>query len=47
MNKKQLTIFEYHQLKIARQILKYSDAGTFIMGGMTKEEAKRIIKELS
>lgn len=45
MNK--LTVPQKHQLKIARQTLKLSDAGALIMGGPTKEEARRIIKTLT
>ncbi len=44
---KQLTIPEKHQLKIARQTLKYSDAGALIMGGMTKAEAREVIYKLT
>ena len=32
-----------HQLKIARATLKMSDEGAMIMGGMTKDEARKII----
>ncbi len=42
-----LTIPEQHQLKIAKQTLKYSDIGCFIVGGMTKVEAIKIIKQLT
>ncbi len=42
-----LTIPERHQLKIARQTLKYSDVGSKIMGGPTKEEARKIIEKLT
>lgn len=42
-----LTVPERHQLKIARQTLKYSDAGALIMGGPTKKEAREIIKRLT
>ena len=41
-----LDIFQKHQLRIAKDTLKMSDAGTLIMGGMTKEEAKDIIRKL-
>ena len=41
-----LDIFQKHQLRIAKDTLKMSDAGTLIMGGMTKEEAKNIIRKL-
>jgi len=39
--KRALTVFEKHQLKIARQTLKMSDQMARIMGGMSKEEAKK------
>jgi hypothetical protein len=38
-NPRQLSVPKQHQLKIAVQTLKYSDAGARIMGGMTKAEA--------
>jgi len=38
---------EEHQLKIAKDTLKMTDAMAKIMGGMTKEEAKRIIEKFS
>lgn len=45
--KRKLNVPEKHQLKIARSTLKMSDAGAIVMGGMTKEEAKKVIKKLS
>ena len=42
-----LTVPEYHQLRIARQTLKYSDIGAAIMGGPTKAESREIIKRLA
>jgi hypothetical protein len=45
--KRQLSVFDKHQLKIARQTLRYSDAGANIMGGMTKDQARAIIKRLT
>ena len=44
--KKQLSVPDKHQLKIARDTLKMSDIGAMIMGGMTKAEALVIIKKL-
>lgn len=44
---KQLSVPEKHQLKIARQTLRYSDVGAKIMGGPTKEEARAIILKLT
>lgn len=37
--------FFKHQLKIARATLKMSDQGAFIMGGMTKDEARAFLKK--
>ena len=42
-----LDIFERRQLKIARDTLKMSDVGAMVMGGVTKAEAKEIIKRLT
>lgn len=42
-----LTVADRHQLKIARDTLKMSDAMARVMGGMSKEEAKRVIKRLT
>jgi len=44
--KSELSVPEKHQLKIARDTLKMSDAGANVMGGPTKEEAKEIIARL-
>ena len=41
--KRNLSVFDKHQLKIAQDTLKMSDAGAKIMGGPTKEEAREII----
>ena len=40
-----LDIFQKHQLRIAKDTLKMSDAGALVMGGMTKEDAKDIIRK--
>lgn len=45
--KKQLSVFEKHQLAIARKTLKMNDVGVLVMGGMTKEEAREVIKRLT
>lgn len=45
--KRKLSVFDKHQLAIAKKTLTYSDVGAFIMGGMTKEEARIIIKKLT
>lgn len=33
------------RLKIAKETLKMSDQGALLMGGMTKEEARRFLKK--
>jgi len=45
--KKELSVFDKHQLAIAYKTMKMSDAGALIMGGMTKAEAKEIIKKFT
>lgn len=40
------TIFDKHQLKIAKATLKMSEIGAKIMGGMTHDEARAIIRKL-
>ncbi len=42
-----LNVFDRHQLKIARDTLNMTDAGAMIMGGMTKDEARKIIDRLT
>lgn len=37
---KNLDTFQKHQLKIAKDTLRMTDAGANIMGGMTKQEAR-------
>lgn len=44
---RQLTVPEKHQLKVAYQTLKYNDAMAKVMGGMSKDEARAIIKKLT
>lgn len=34
-----------HQIKIAKDTLKMTDAGATIMGGMTKDEARKVLKQ--
>lgn len=46
-NPRTLSVPERHQLKIARDTLKMSDAGARIMGGPTKAEAREIILRLT
>lgn len=38
-------IFLKHQVKIAKATLKMSEVGAAIMGGMTKEEARKLLKK--
>ena len=38
-----MTIPEKHQVKIAKSTLKMSDVGARIMGGMTKEYARKTL----
>ncbi len=42
-----LSVPEQHQLKIARRTLELSDVGARIMGGMTKAEARDVIKRFT
>jgi len=42
-----MNIFDKHQLRIAKDTLRMSDAGALIMGGPTKTEARAIIKKLT
>jgi hypothetical protein len=35
----------WHQIQIAKKTLKYSDIGAEIMGGMTKDEARTLLKK--
>jgi hypothetical protein len=44
---KKLTVPERHQLKIARKTLTLSDVGVMCLGGPSKEEARRIILDLT
>lgn len=44
---KTLSVADRHQLKIARDTLKMSDAGARIMGGMDKETARAVILHLT
>ena len=45
--KSKLSVFDKHQLQIAKRTLELSDVGALIMGGMTKEEARKVIKKLT
>jgi hypothetical protein len=37
------SVFDRHQIAIARKTLQYSDTGALIMGGMTKQEARTLL----
>ena len=39
-----LSVFDKHQIAIAKKTLQYSDAGALCMGGMTKDEARQILR---
>jgi len=43
--RKNLSVPDKHQIRIARDTLKMSDAGARIMGGMTKDEAREILRK--
>lgn len=47
MAKKQLSVFDKHQLAIARKTLTFSDAGALIMGGPSKSESRDIIARIT
>lgn len=42
-----LSVPEKHQLKIARRTLQLVDGADLILGGMTKDEAREVIKKLT
>lgn len=44
---KTLTVPEKHQLRIARSTMRMTDTGATVMGGMTKDEARAVIKKLT
>lgn len=46
MSESHLSVFDKHQLRIARATLKMKEAMVNIMGGMTKDEALAVIKRL-
>ncbi len=39
-----MDVFTKHQIAIAKKTLGYSDAGAWIMGGMTKEDARLFLR---
>ena len=44
---KTLSVFDKHQLAIARRTLQLSDVGALILGGMNKNEARLVIAKLT
>ncbi len=40
-----LSVFDKHQIAIAKRTLQLSDEGALILGGMTKEEARAILQK--
>lgn len=42
-----MTVFENHQKRIAIDTLKMNDAAANIMGGMTKEEARKFLRSIN
>jgi hypothetical protein len=38
-------VFVKHQIKIARATLKMNDVGVAVMGGMSKDEAREILRK--
>lgn len=44
---RKLSVPERHQLRIARDTLKMSDVGALVMGGPSKDDARRIILDLT
>ena len=40
-----MDVFQKHQIRIAMRTLELSDIGASIMGGMTKDEARAILKK--
>ena len=47
VKKRELSVFEKHQLKIAKSTLRMPDAMVGVMGGPTKAEARKIILKLT
>jgi hypothetical protein len=45
-NPNNITVFERHQLRIAKQTLRTPDAVAAVMGGMTKKEANNFIAKI-
>ena len=43
--KRELSVFDKHQITIAKKTLQLSDVGALIMGGMTKEEARNLLSK--
>ena len=41
-----MTVFDKHRKAIAIKTLKLSDAGAFVMGGMSKAEARAFLRSI-
>lgn len=39
------SVFDKHQIKIAKDTLKMSSAGSMIMGGMSKDQAREVLRK--
>lgn len=39
-----MNVFDKHQIKIAKDTLRLSNAGALVLGGMTKEEARDVLQ---
>jgi hypothetical protein len=40
-----MNVFTKHQVAIAKKTLTLSDAGALVLGGMTKDQARKILKD--
>ena len=47
MRRRELSVPDQHRLRIARETLLMADPMVAVMGGMDKETARRVIKELT
>ena len=44
---KKLNVFDTHRLAIAKRTLQMTDIAVYVLGGMTKQEAVKVIRELT
>lgn len=40
-----MDVFARHQIRIAKRTLELSDVGALILGGMTKDEARKVLNK--